>query len=530
MPTPLPHARRRRHDRKPPARTLAALVAISAILTPATAAHARAPEPLDPVPSPVAEPAPPVEDQAPPAEQPREPTDPTPAEADSAPAEEDTEPPMVARTSQPAAPNAAGWFLRVPTLTLTASDGGTGLPSDGLRYRVDGGAWVEQASLARIDMAPFGDGVHEIEYVATDRGGNSTGSRIWTVRIDTAKPVVAVNAPVGGSRYDVGEAVTADYGCSDPSPGSGLASCDGTVAAGEPIDTSAAGEFSFEVLATDRAGNFIRERVSYTVGDDTEAPRIAFDRPALPASGWYRGTRIPVGVSATDDVGIEEFRVRIDGEEQQLGGPSFDGELTTEGRHTVEAWARDLAGNETGWQQIEMPIDFTAPSIAVTSPARYDGGASLVAPGTARAEATVSLKPGQYVQGSRVPAEYSCDDALSGMGDCRGDIASGDALPTDTLGIHTFHVEALDVAGNRGLQRVTYEVVAAPDPGTPSPGPEQPTPAAPGAGGPHRPALAATGGADPALHAAAAVTATALGGLIALASFRGRRIGRSTTH
>ena len=43
-------------------------------------------------------------------------------------------------------------------------------------------------------------------------------------------------------------------GCDDEGP-SGLKSCEGTVPAGQPIDTSDTGEFTFKVTATDNAGN-----------------------------------------------------------------------------------------------------------------------------------------------------------------------------------------------------------------------------------------------------------------------------------
>jgi hypothetical protein len=59
--------------------------------------------------------------------------------------------------------------------------------------------------------------------------------------------------------------VLADYGCTDEEGGSGLASCDGTVPSGQPIDTSTKGDHTFIVTARDKAGNEFQRKVTYSV-------------------------------------------------------------------------------------------------------------------------------------------------------------------------------------------------------------------------------------------------------------------------
>ena len=54
--------------------------------------------------------------------------------------------------------------------------------------------------------------------------------------------------------FTVGQVVLADYDCADEAGGSGLATCAGPVADGDPIDTSL-GTHTFTVNATDVAGN-----------------------------------------------------------------------------------------------------------------------------------------------------------------------------------------------------------------------------------------------------------------------------------
>ena len=63
--------------------------------------------------------------------------------------------------------------------------------------------------------------------------------------------------------------VNADYGCADEAGGSGIATCKGTVADGEPVDTSSLGPDEFDVPATDNAGNTTTPTFPYRVIDDT---------------------------------------------------------------------------------------------------------------------------------------------------------------------------------------------------------------------------------------------------------------------
>ena len=80
---------------------------------------------------------------------------------------------------------------------------------------------------------------------------------------DGAPPTVTVTTPPDGATYAPGEAVPADYACTDD-PGQ-LSSCSGPVPDGAPIDTSVVGPESFAVTGTDRAGNTATTTHSYSV-------------------------------------------------------------------------------------------------------------------------------------------------------------------------------------------------------------------------------------------------------------------------
>jgi hypothetical protein len=82
--------------------------------------------------------------------------------------------------------------------------------------------------------------------------------------VDKTAPAVRVSSP-GDTTYTVGQRVTADYGCTDETGGSGVSTCTGPVPSGSPIDTSSPGAKSFAVSGTDAAGNAASVTRTYTV-------------------------------------------------------------------------------------------------------------------------------------------------------------------------------------------------------------------------------------------------------------------------
>jgi hypothetical protein len=82
--------------------------------------------------------------------------------------------------------------------------------------------------------------------------------------VDKTAPAVRVSSP-GDATYTVGQSVTADYGCTDETGGSGVASCSGPVPSGAAVDTSTPGTFSFTVTGTDNAGNTASATKTYSV-------------------------------------------------------------------------------------------------------------------------------------------------------------------------------------------------------------------------------------------------------------------------
>ena len=83
--------------------------------------------------------------------------------------------------------------------------------------------------------------------------------------LDNAPPSIAITTPADGATFAQGQRVTASFACSDDQFGTGIASCNGTVANGAPIDTASVGTKTFKVDAADVAGNTTSLTRSYTV-------------------------------------------------------------------------------------------------------------------------------------------------------------------------------------------------------------------------------------------------------------------------
>lgn len=91
-------------------------------------------------------------------------------------------------------------------------------------------------------------------------------------------PTISLTAPANDAYYVVDQTVNASYSCTDTG-GSGLATCNGTLASGTAIDTSSVGDGAFTVTASDQAGNTSSITNTYHVvppNDASVAPTAAF--------------------------------------------------------------------------------------------------------------------------------------------------------------------------------------------------------------------------------------------------------------
>jgi hypothetical protein len=95
--------------------------------------------------------------------------------------------------------------------------------------------------------------------------------------------------PPAGAVYARNRVVNASFSCTDTG-GSGLASCVGTVANGQAIDTATLGQHTFTVTATDNEGNTTEVNRTYTVANGRPDARIRRGTTALVGNNVYNTT------------------------------------------------------------------------------------------------------------------------------------------------------------------------------------------------------------------------------------------------
>jgi hypothetical protein len=259
---------------------------------------------------------------------------------------------------------------------------------------------------------------------AGDYGIDLTG----TTGCDSTPPTVALSSPADGSNVKQGADLVVDFSCSDAG-GSGLASCVGSVADGELLDTSQLGELSVTVTARDNVGNETVVTNTVTVVDQTK-PTITLTTPADGAV-YELGEQVLADYSCADEPngsGLDSCTGTV------ASGAAVDtGSL---GDMTFTVNASDEAGNTASKRVTYTVVDATPPSITVTTPA--DGAV--------------------YSVGEQVTADYSCTDDHSGVASCVGSVAVGAAVDTGSVGEKSFTVEASDNAGNTASKTVNYTV------------------------------------------------------------------------
>jgi len=123
---------------------------------------------------------------------------------------------------------------------------------------------------------------------------------------DTTPPAVTITAPAQGATYTKDQAVAADYSCVDEPGGSGLASCDGPVEPGDPVDTTTVGSHAFTVTGTDNANNSATQTHDYSVVYDFDGFLSPVENP--PVLNLVKGGQgIPVRFSLGGDQGLSIF-------------------------------------------------------------------------------------------------------------------------------------------------------------------------------------------------------------------------------
>ena len=154
------------------------------------------------------------------------------------------------------------------------------------------------SSPGTLDTSTVGPHTYTVTAVSQD-GQSSTASIAYTVT--ALVPTVTITTPPNDATYSLGQTVDASYSCA-AGEGATLASCNGPVASGSPIDTSTVGPHTFTVTALDSDGQTTSATSNYTV---SAAPTTLAALPQLvifPLGGIGAGTVSAVLVSGGQPV------------------------------------------------------------------------------------------------------------------------------------------------------------------------------------------------------------------------------------
>lgn len=204
---------------------------------------------------------------------------------------------------------------------------------------------------------------------------------------------------------------------------------------------------TFIVHAEFDTGDAVYSRVwtTFVDGTDEVPPVLAYQTvPAASNSrGWFARDVVATLIGTDSGSGVAAIEWRINGGAvQSLPTASVDVGIP-HGSYEIEYRAIDRAGNASDWRPRTVRVDTVAPSVDAIVPA----------PGA------------EYRLGEDLTVGFGCSDAFSGIFECRGDLANGEALPTDVPGDHTFDIVATDNAGGITRTTVEYRVVEPTPPG-----------------------------------------------------------------
>ena len=318
---------------------------------------------------------------------------------------------------------------RTPTWTFSSDD----LAAD-FECQLDSGPW--DACDQSFTATSLTDGPHTFRVRATDAAANvdQTPAEV-TFTVDATAPQTTITSgPAGGGRTNN---ATPDFGFSSSESGSSFeCRLDGSGPGGwgsctSPHTTASLsdGSHTFEVRATDAAGNTDATPASRTFTVDTTPPTTAITG-APPA---HTNDTTPTFAFDSPSDGGASFECRLDG-----SGPGGWGSCTSphttaslsDGSHTFEVRATDAAGNTDATPaQATFTVDTVAPTTTIIG--------EPLSPGN-------DQTPSFTFASNEAGASFECSVDAGPFTSC----SSPHELASLPAGQHSFDVRAVDQAGN----------------------------------------------------------------------------------
>ena len=327
----------------------------------------------------------------------------------------------------------AGWYLSAPvSVTLAAPDAGAGL--DQIRYTTNGTdptTFTGTVYSGAFDVAA--EGVTTVKYRAFDWIGNDTGVQMQTVRIDTIAPDTTIDSTPAAATQDT----TPSFAFSSEGGATFQVRVSGGSWTSETspltLGTLAENTYTFEVRATDVAGNVDGSPASFTFTVDTTPANTTITSSPPAASN---STSASFSFTASD--AGPGFECRLDGAAfADCSSPqSYTG--LSETAHTFEVRAEDAAGNLDATPATDAwTVDETAPDTSFVS---------------TPADPSATTTPTFGLGSTETPSTFECELDGGGWSSCSTPFTT----PALGDGSHTLKSRATDAAGNTDASEVTF--------------------------------------------------------------------------
>jgi len=277
---------------------------------------------------------------------------------------------------------------------------------------------------------------------------------------DIIPPTVTILEPVNGSQLATSDVLLSWNATDDTGVESIRVELNGTTYRTLPgtvtnctLQNLKLGWYNATVVAIDAAGNIGMDTVWFRVTADTSPPSIEIVQPE--EGDLFNASTVKVEWTASDNVGIDHFEVRVDGEAWISVGADTSYTLTdlADGSHTVEVRVYDSSGN-TDDDAVSFTVDTTPPTLTIQQPANNS-----------------------VTNVTEITVQWTASDAVSGIAKyhIRLDNGSWTVVSSTSYtfsdlsyGKHTVCVKAVDRAGNAAVAHVCFTVVQ-PQPPTPPP-------------------------------------------------------------
>ncbi|TMB69354.1 MAG: hypothetical protein E6J43_04475 [Chloroflexi bacterium] len=327
----------------------------------------------------------------------------------------DKTPPLISGSRSPKA-NSNGWNNTDVVVTFGCADAGS--VQSGIAAATVVGATISGEGAGQ-SLTNSGD--------CTDNAGNAASSAtVNGINIDkTAPQIVGSRSPQANADGWNNSDVTVSFSCADAgSVQSGIATntVAGAIVSGEGAGQSVSNSGS----CVDKAGNPASPATVASINIDRTAPQITGARsPSANARGW-NNSDVTVHYTCSDTLSL-------------VGSVTADQIVSSEGAaQSRSGVCTDRAGNSAGASVLNINVDKTSPTVAVTG---FSNGAMFYT-GEARPTA-----------GCATPR-----DSLSGVDSSTGPTVVQGGLSANGVGSLTYQCTAKDLAGNAAAATSTYSV------------------------------------------------------------------------